>query len=328
MRRRHAILTQVLSLQSTTSELIESWIEPSFPDLDKIKEEISLLQKEVEALKARQSQISGKGVAHSTETASTFVTSQQLARKASVANASVNNVSTKDVSRQKDLDALLAPLPRMMPIAEMHDKAMQAHNARRKEIEDALQAQRQAKEEEERIEREKREAEEAARRAVEEQAREKERREREAQEEQEAQRRRHQEEEERAKVGNVNNNSIGGMEASGQARDVKMEDGISSQGPQYAQASQYTESLANGSNKARNGSNANNSDSASNVFGEETNSNAGGAAGNNGTYFDDSYNLLMDNFNMYESGTGFSLPGDEMMEDSLFSEYMDQMGSM
>lgn len=77
-----------------------------------------------------------------------------------------------ETGRHLGLDALLAPLPRMMPIVEMQDKAMQAHNARRKEIEEVWNAQRAAKLEKERVERERAEAEEAERRGVEEAERE------------------------------------------------------------------------------------------------------------------------------------------------------------
>lgn len=264
-------------------------------------------------------------------------TSQQLARKPSVASGSVFRDRDNSSKPAKEEDTLLAPLPRMMPIAEMNDKAMQAYNARRKEIEDALQAQRAAKEEEERIEREQREAEEAAKRAVEEEAREKERKEREARE---AEERNEEEENKKARQ------DIDGMQ--GSLATPKMEDGSSQKLPQQmqnqSQQSQSQEGQAD-SQSASNGQQQPQQQSSgmqqqaqssnNGVFGDEQAQE--GAAGSTSNYFDDSYNLLMDNFGMYgENGNGGyniggtgGLEGDDgMMEDDLFSQYMDQMGGM
>lgn len=304
---------------------MESWIEPSYPDLEKIKEEISMLQKEVEILKAHQAQLPGKGLfSHSSRSGETSTTaSQSLARKSSVAGG--GSSIGKDPSRLKEFDALLAPFPRMMPITEMHDKAMQAHNARRKEIEEALQAQRQAKEEEERIERERIEAEEAAKRAIEEEARQKERKEREAKEEEERrQQQQLREKEEKAVAGNQRDaapfdaDMVGSSVPTRQSQDQQA----------TAQAGQYDQA------GGRQVDSTNNTSGNNSVYGEDANRSENGLSGVGGgnggdNYFDDSYNLLMDNFNMYENnGTGFTMPGDEMMDDSLFTEYMDQMGSM
>lgn len=307
---------------------MESWIEPSFPDLEKIKEEISLLKKEVEDLKACQSQLPGKslfGVSSNANNEASTSTSQQLVRRPSAVNGASPS-ARKDGTRQRELDALLAPLPRMIPIAEMHDKAMQAYNARRKEVEDALQAQRHAKEEEERIAREKVEAELAAKRAVQEEARETERRERQAkmeEEQGEERKRRRQKEEEMGTA------IASKQQANASNPDIKMEDTSSTQPPPRPQ---QQESQTGPVQAGQGGATANGHNSAQGeeMIGTE-NANGTGEAGASGpeTYFDDSYSLLMDNYNMYENnGTGFTMPGDDMMDDSLFSEYMDQMGSM
>lgn len=269
------------------------------------------MQKEVEALKARQLQLPGKpGLASTTGNDSTAPpSSQQLARKTSVASGGLFR-SEKDNLRQKDFDALLAPMPRMMPIAEMHDKAMQAHNARRKEIEDALQAQRAAKEEEQRAERERIEAEEAAKRAIEEEAREKERREREAKEAEERRQKQAEEDEKVAK------------EAATAPAEIKAEGSTSKQGhaqgnarPEQQQPQQHQQQHQQQQQQS----------AAGDIDVEEQ-----PQEGNAETYFDDSYSLLMDNFGMYGNGGGYNagMSNDEIMDDSLFSEYMDQMGSM
>lgn len=331
---------------------MESWVEPSYPDLEKIKEEISLLQKEVDVLKARQLPLPSKASLNSSTNGAAIegsgVASQQLARKTSVISGPVFRDRDKDSSKQKEVDSLLAPLPRMMPIAEMHDKAMQAYNARRKEIEDALQAQRAAKEEEERIEREQREAEEAAKRAVEEEAREQEKKEREAREAEQTQQR--EEQERKANQGNemqgtpapkLEGNSSQqqqanqaqgqmqqaqqGSEQEGLAQNNQQQQAIPQQQQQQQPQAQQPQ-LQSGDPIS-----INNIDSSNVASGQETPKEGGGTAAN---YFDDSYNLLMDNFGMYgENGGGYDtigggIPGDEMMDDSLFSEYMDQMGSM
>jgi DNA repair exonuclease SbcCD ATPase subunit len=314
-----------VNLQSTTGELIESWLEPNYPDLDKIKEEISLLQKEVEELKAKQSKLPfGKTpVASTSSNTDVTVSSHQLARKGSLASS-----STAVVHKEMDgltgggvggvgVESLLAPLPRMMPIAEMQDKAMQAHNARRKEIEEALQAARAAKEEEERLEREKMEAIEAAKKAEEDAIREKERKEREEKEMEERERR--EEEEEVARLKRVEADSqLKVTESKGEPNEDEM---TSSNAIQMGASSSM-----NTAPSPRKGSNA------SNPYGEQ--GGGGGAGGAGEGYFDDSYNLLMDNnFGMYggdEDGENGYSNGDDavMLDNSLFAEYMDQMGSM
>lgn len=319
--------TDTLSIesQSTTSELIEAWVVPEFPDLDKINAEISMLKKEVEALKTRQQQFTGKNALH-TQSGDVSIASLQLARKGSIASNNIAKEKELLIQHQNQaaLEALLAPLPRMMPVAEMHDKAMQAHNARRKEIEEALQAQRAAKEEEDRLERERLEAEEATRKALEEKKQEEERKQRQARDE---------EEENRAKeeAERVKKEKIDVPETLDSQPSVTVVSG-SSEGPSLVPAPvpPFAVDTSAATSGQTNGAQPDNETGAPYADDMEDE----GQQQDQGTeYFDESYNLLMNNFGTYGNDNDYTLDGgmggDEMMiGQSLFADYMDQMGSM
>lgn len=126
--RNHAAVAPVFDAVTTT-ELLTGWKAPPMLDLVDIKQQIAMLEADIKKLRDGP-------------------TSASLRAKAS----------------SPEYTALLAPLPQMMPLAEMQESALQAAALRRQAVEEAAAA----VEEEERRRREAVEAEEAAKRAAEE----------------------------------------------------------------------------------------------------------------------------------------------------------------
>lgn len=324
--------------------MLEDWKAPTAIDSEKLKADIASLQAEVDALKSKASLSAAPPGAGST--------AAPLARKASTqlngyvpSAAPITKIHSQERSHGSGgatgtnvgLDPLLAPLPRMMPIAEMTELAMQGHNARRKEVEDRLMAERMAKEEEERLEREKLEQErEEQRRAEEEMLMQKQ-----AEQEEEERKRKEEEERNRPPPPPVepeetlpNNDS-----------SMPLPPNALLPGQDLPKPSMYDGNHREGSAMENDFGDHNMQEGENGQFGMSTNTNGLGAydhasnpdmedylAGDG--VFGDTYNLIMNNFNSSaQQGYGSNGNGeggdDGGLEESMFDmEYMNQMTDM